>query len=452
MTVLLAASSLQVPLTKAGQFILSLSIIIILHELGHFLPAKWFKCRVEKFMLFFDAGFSLFKKKIGETVYGLGWLPLGGYVKISGMIDESMDKEALKLPPQPYEFRSKPAWQRLIVMAGGVTMNVILAFVLFAVILQVWGDTYLPPQNATYGIYADSLGRKIGLQTGDRIMAIDGKPVKNEEKVVLDIFTHEAKSIQVQRNGQMINLSIPEEFIGELAHNRLDNFVEIAFPSIVDTVKTAHILQGELMRGDRVISLNNISTPDFETFSLTRVKYKKDTVDLGLIRGVDTVHIKAVLDTGGAVGFVPVHKIDSLLPYKTDKYGFFESFPAGIRKSADVMSNYVAQLKLLFTNKHVKSQDSLGSVITIGNAYAPKWDWESLWRLTAFLSVILGFMNILPIPALDGGHILFLLVEMVTGRKPGDKFLEYAQIGGMVLLLGLMAYALGLDVFRLFKH
>jgi regulator of sigma E protease len=451
MTVLLVAD-LKGPLTQAGQFILSLSIIIILHEMGHFLPAKWFKCRVEKFMLFFDAGFSLFKKKIGDTVYGLGWLPLGGYVKISGMIDESMDKEALKLPPQPYEFRSKPAWQRLIIMAGGVTMNVLLAFVLFAVILQVWGDTYLEPKNATYGLYADSLGRKIGLQTGDRIMSIDGKPVKNEEKVVLDIFTHEGRSLQVERNGQMINLPIPEEFIGELSHNRLENFAEVAFPSIVDTVKTANIIQGELKRGDRVISLNDIPTPDFETFTLTRIKYKKDTVNLGLIRGMDTVHIKAVLDTGGAVGFIAVNKTDSLLTFTTIKYGFFESFPAGVRKSAEVMSDYVAQLKLLFTNKHVKSQDSLGSVVSMAKAYRSTWNWETMWRLTAFLSVILGFMNILPIPALDGGHILFLLVEMITGRKPGDKFLEYAQIAGMVLLLGLMAYALGLDIFRIFKH
>lgn len=451
MTVLLVAD-LKGPLTQAGQFILSLSIIIILHEMGHFLPAKWFKCRVEKFMLFFDAGFSLFKKKIGETVYGLGWLPLGGYVKISGMIDESMDKEALKLPPQPYEFRSKPAWQRLIIMAGGVTMNVLLAFVLFAVILQVWGDTYLQPQNATYGLYADSLGQKIGLQTGDRIMAIDGKPVKNEEKVVLDIFTHEGKSLQVWRQGQMINLPVPEEFIGELSHNRLENFADVAFPTIVDTLKKTNIVQGELKRGDRVISLNGMSTPDFETFTLTRIKYKNDTVDLGLIRGVDTLHIKAVLDTGGAVGFVPVNKVDSLLTFTTVKYGFFASFPAGIRKSGEVMSDYIAQLKLLFTNKHVKPQDSVGSVVSMAKAYRSTWNWETTWRLTAFLSVILGFMNILPIPALDGGHILFLLVEMVTGRKPGDKFLEYAQIAGMVLLLGLMAYALGLDIFRIFKH
>lgn len=452
MHVLLAASSLSATLTKAAQFILSLSIIIVWHELGHFLPAKWFKCRVEKFMLFFDAGFSLFKKKIGETVYGIGWLPLGGYVKISGMIDESMDKEALKLPPQPWEFRSKPAWQRLIIMAGGVTMNVILAFFLFAVILQVWGDQYLAPQNTTYGLYADSLGQKIGLRTGDKIMSIDGKPVKDESKVVLDIFTHEAKHIQVDRNGALIDLAIPDEFIGELSHNRLDGFAEVTFPTIVDSVKSAQIKQGTLQRGDRIISIAGISTPDFMTFTHARSQFKKETVDLGLIRAGDTVHIQATLDSNGAVGFLANTKLDSLLHLTTVKYGFFESFPAGVRKSIDVMSNYIAQLKLLFTNKHVKSQDSLGSVITIGNAYAPVWDWESLWRLTAFLSVILGFMNILPIPALDGGHILFLLVEMVTGRKPGDKFLEYAQIGGMVLLLGLMAYALGLDVFRLFRH
>jgi len=450
MTLLFAA--LPAPLIQAGQFIVALSVIVLLHEMGHFLPAKWFKCRVEKFMLFFDAGFTLFKKKIGETVYGIGWLPLGGYVKISGMIDESMDKEAMKLPPQPYEFRSKPAWQRLIIMVGGVTMNVLLAFVLFAIILQVWGETYLPPQNATYGIYADSLGRKIGLENGDKIMALDGKPVKDEFKVVVEIFTHEVKDLTVERAGQTIHIAVPEEFIGELSHNHLDNFVELGIPSIVDTLSPkAIITEGSLIHGDRIISLNGLSTPTFQDLASVRVLHKNEIVDLGLIRGLDTMHVKAHLDTSGTIGFMPEHKMD-LLPFVTRKYGFFESFPAGVRESRDVMSNYLSQLKLLFTNKHVKSQDTVGSVISMGKAFSVVWDWESLWKLTAFLSVILGFMNILPIPALDGGHILFLLVEMVTGRKPGDKFLEYAQIAGMVLLFSLMAYALGLDVFRLFTH
>ena len=450
MTVFLA-SSLQVGLIKAAQLIVSLSTIIILHELGHFLPAKWFKCRVEKFMLFFDAGFALFKKKIGETVYGIGWLPLGGYVKISGMIDESLDKEALKQPPQPYEFRSKPAWQRLIIMGGGVTMNVILAFFLFAVILQVWGDTYLPPANATYGIYADSLGQKLGLRDGDVIVSYDGKPVKNEEKVVLDVFTHAAKSLQVLRNGSMINIAVPDTFVGELSHSHLENFVEVSFPVVVDSVLSAHTTGGTLQKGDRILSMNGVAVGNPYALTYVRAKHKKETVDLGLLRGSDTVHLNALLDSNGSVGFL--FKGEPLMVnFVTKKYGFFESFPAGVRKSAEVMSDYIAQLKLLFTNKHVKTQDSVGSVITIGNAFASTWDWESLWRLTAFLSVILGFMNILPIPALDGGHILFLLVEMITGRKPGDRFMEVAQIVGMVLLLGLMAYALGLDVFRIFRH
>ena len=451
MTVFLA-SALQVTLIKAAQLIVSLSTIIILHELGHFLPAKWFKCRVEKFMLFFDAGFALFKKKIGETVYGIGWLPLGGYVKISGMIDESLDKEALKQPPQPYEFRSKPAWQRLIIMGGGVTMNVILAFFLFAVILQVWGDTVLPPANATYGLYVDSLGRELGLKYGDVILSYDGKPVKNEEKVVLDVFTHAARNLQVMRNGEIVNIAVPDTFIGQLSHSHLENFVDVNFPTIVRSVDTsAKIKEGSLNPGDRVFSLNGTLTPSFDSFSVTKGPFKNQVVDLGLIRGADTVYIKALLDSNGAVGFKP-RLPDSILNFVTTKYGFFSSFPAGVRKSAEVMSDYIAQLKLLFTNKHVKTQDSVGSVITIGNAFASYWDWESLWRLTAFLSVILGFMNILPIPALDGGHILFLLVEMITGRKPGDRFMEVAQIVGMVLLLGLMAYALGLDVFRIFRH
>ena len=422
--------------------------------MGHFLPAKWFKCRVEKFMLFFDAGFTLFKKKIGETVYGLGWLPLGGYVKISGMIDESMDKEAMKLPPQPWEFRSKPAWQRLIIMIGGVTMNGILAFFLFAVILQIWGDTTLPPQNVRYGIYADSLGRKIGLQDGDVIMTLDGKPVKSEPKVVVDIYTHEVKNLGVLRAGQMINIPVPPEFIGDLSHNHMDGFIELRVPAIVDSITpSAVITNGKLQKGDRLISLDSVATPFYDDFRSLAAKHKDETVDVGLIRGTDTLHVNAHLDSAGRIGFFADNNIEHFMTFVTRKYGFFESFPAGVREAVDVMNNYIAQLKILFTNKHVKTQDNLGSVISMGKAYAPVWDWESLWKLTAFLSVILGFMNILPIPALDGGHILFLLVEIVTGRKPGDKFLEYAQIAGMVLLLGLMAYALGLDVFRLFvKH
>ena len=423
--------------------------------MGHFLPAKWFKCRVEKFMLFFDAGFTLFKKKIGETVYGLGWIPLGGYVKISGMIDESMDKEAMKLPPQPWEFRSKPAWQRLIIMIGGVTMNGLLAFFLFAVILQVWGDTYLPPQNVPYGIYADTLGKKLGLRDGDLIMALDGKPVKNEPKVIVDIYTHEVKNLQVLRDGQMINIPVSPEFLGEISHNHMDGFIEIRVPTVVDSVdqKAAVISGGALQKGDRVISLAGQPTPFFSDFSEVRTLHKNETVDLGLLRGTDTVHVQAHLDSAGHVGFYPDANPEHFMTFVTRKYGFFESFPAGVRKSVEVMTDYISQLRILFTNKNVKTQDNLGSVISIGRVYSPVWDWERLWSLTAFLSVILGVMNILPIPALDGGHILFLLVEMITGRKPGDKFLEYAQIAGMVLLLGLMAYALGLDVFRLFmKH
>jgi regulator of sigma E protease len=450
MTVLFA--NIEAPLMQAAQLVFALSLLILLHEMGHFLPAKWFKCRVEKFMLFFDAGFALFKKKIGETVYGLGWLPLGGYVKIAGMIDESMDKEAMKLPPQPDEFRSKPAWQRLIIMIGGVTMNFLLAFFLFAIILQVWGESYLPPQNTKYGLTVDSLGRKIGLQDGDIITALDGKPVKDEEKVVLSIFTHSTKDMEVLRGGQTLHLTVPDTFIGELAHNHLDNFADVAFPTVVDSLSSnLHMVEGNLQKGDTIISLNGVPTTSFYAFSMIRSKHKNETADLGLIRGKDTLHVKAKLDSTGLVGFLPLRP-DSLLTIVTHKYGFFESFPAGVRKSWEVMNDYLAQLKLLFTNKHVKSQDTVGSVFTIAKAFHVYWDWESLWKLTAFLSVILGFMNILPIPALDGGHILFLLIEMISGRKPSDKFMEYAQVVGMVLLIGLMAYALGLDVFRMFKH
>jgi regulator of sigma E protease len=437
---------------KAGQLILCLSILVVLHELGHFLPAKWFKCRVEKFYLFFDPWFSLVKRKVGETIYGIGWLPLGGYVKIAGMIDESMDKEQMKMPPQPWEFRSKPAWQRLIIMIGGVTVNLILGFLIFAMVLFKWGEEYLPVRNITNGIFVDSLGQKIGLQDGDKILGVNGRQVENFEKIAGEIILNEAQSLQIERNGQKMDLPIPEGTIRSLIRKKGEPIGYPKFPAVVDSVdkSVAKFKEGALQKGDQVIAFEGKPVRSYAELTYLRMPYKDKDVTVAVLRGSDTVNVRLSINKEGRLGFI-AKPIKDFIKFEKKEYGFFESFPAGVRKGWNTLVMNVKNFKLLFTSKEVKASESLGSFISIGGMFGANWDWERFWSMTALLSIVLAFMNILPIPALDGGHVIFTLYEMITGRKPGDKFMEYAQIVGMVLLLGLMAYALGLDVFRLFK-
>ncbi|MFL5772256.1 MAG: RIP metalloprotease RseP [Flavisolibacter sp.] len=435
---------------KAAQFILSFSILVILHELGHFLPAKWFKCRVEKFYLFFNPWFSVWKKKIGETEYGLGWIPLGGYVKISGMIDESMDKAQLNQPPKPYEFRSKPAWQRLIIMLGGVTVNVILALVIFIMITWVWGEKYIPVENLKYGVAADSLGKKIGLMDGDRIVAVQGKKIEKVGTVGPEIITSEAKSITVERNGQNIELNLPEGFIRQLNANKLEGFAQIRFPFVIDSIyKKARVTGAPLQKNDVLIGFNG-KPVQFNT-DVPRAEYKNKNIELVVLRNnMDTVKSQVFFDESGDPK-IAFKSPDKVLGTRHITYNFAQSVPAGMKRCFTTLSKYVQNLKQLFTSKEVRVRDSLGSVISIGNIFPGIWDWESFWTLTAIFSIILAFMNVLPVPGLDGGHALFTIYEMITGRKPSDKFMEYAQMVGMVLLLGLMLYAFGLDIWRLFK-
>jgi regulator of sigma E protease len=442
---------------KVLQFILSISILVILHELGHFLTARWFKCRVEKFYLFFNPWFSLFKKKIGDTEYGVGWVPLGGYVKISGMIDESMDKEQLSQPAQPWEFRSKPAWQRLIIMLGGVTVNVLVAFLIFIMIMWVWGERYIPASNLKYGVYADSLARKIGIQDGDKIIAVSGKPVEKLGTVGSRIIMEQAKSVTIERDGKQIEIPIPDGFITQLNKNRLGGFTYIRIPLVVDTVlPSAKIAQGQIEKGDTLIGFNGHSvrynTDIFngnmgESFD----KLKGKPISMSFLRnGKDTIEAQLLLSEKGDIG-IRFRSTEDILGSKQINYSLAQAIPAGIKKSVQTLTDYVKNLKLLFTSKEMKVQDSLGGLVTMANIFPGIWDWQSFWTLTAVFSILLAFMNVLPIPALDGGHALFTLVEMITGRKPSDKFMEYAQLTGMVLLLGLMAYALGLDIFLLFR-
>jgi len=441
----------MVILIKAAQLVLSLSILVIIHEFGHFLFAKLFHCRVEKFYLFFDPWFSLFKTQRGETEYGVGWLPLGGYVKISGMIDESMDKEQMKLPPEPWEFRSKSTWQRLLIMIGGVLFNLILALLLYSTILFTWGEEYLPNQNAKFGIVVSDTGREIGLKNGDKIVSIDGKQVENFSKIIPTIVLDGVQSIEVLRDSQLLTLQIKKEIIPKLLTDK--NILSLRVPyacKIVDFAKQSPARDAGLELGDEILSIDSVKFRFYDEFvdKLAASKEKEINVE---VRHKGVVSFRKVrIGASGLIGIQRAYDLEGVFEYKTIHYSFLESIPAGISKGYRAVGDYLKQFKLLFSPK-TKAYESLGGFIAIGNIFPGVWDWESFWNLTAFLSIILAVMNILPIPALDGGHVLFLLYEIVTRRKPSDKFLEYAQIAGMVLLFTLLLYANGNDILKLFR-
>ncbi|MEY3539536.1 MAG: hypothetical protein RL188_953 [Bacteroidota bacterium] len=447
----LAAIDLTVLATKTAQFILSFSIIVVLHELGHFIPARLFGARVEKFYLFFNPGFSLWKKKIGDTEYGLGWIPFGGYVKISGMIDESMDKEQMNKAPESYELRSKPAYQRLIVMLGGVIVNVILAIVIFIGIAWFWGDNFLPAKNLSYGIHPTEISKKMGLQDGDIIVGLDQKELKDFFELESKIVLEDAKTIQIKRGDSTLSLAIPTTVAAELSNaNNATAFVLPLFPVIVDSIgKSAVMVEGSFQKNDTLLSINGESVKYQHEFIEVKKKYSDSLVTVIAKRGMDTVTVRTLINNKAQLGLFV--KLPMQL-FKTvhQAYSFAEAIPTGIQRCFTTLDNYVTGIKQIFTGK-VNPNDSLGSLISIGNTFPSQWDWERFWTLTAVFSIVLGFMNVLPIPALDGGHALFILFEMITGRKPSDKFMEYAQIAGMVLMFGLMLYALGLDFWRLFK-
>lgn len=439
-------------LIKALQLILSLSILVILHEMGHFVTAKIFKCRVEKFYLFFDPWFSLFKKKVGQTEYGVGWLPLGGYVKISGMIDESMDKEAMKQPPKPWEFRSKPAWQRLIIMVAGVAVNVLLAFFLFAMVLWVWGEKRLPMTSLKDGIWCvDSLADNLGFQNGDRIMSINGKPVLYFEDVLPDMLY--ASKVQVERHDSLQTINIPSNFIGQLVNNKSKTLFMPRFPVVVAEVPAnSPAKKAGLLQKDQLLAVNGISTRYFDELKGALGQFKGKEVTVTVLRNGHPKELQMQVSDTATLGFFPLGSLGDLsrlgfYHFETRHYGFFEAFPAGVSMAVGKLNEYVKQFKLIFT-PGTGAYKGLGGFGAIANVFAPTWDWQIFWTWTAFLSIILAFMNILPIPALDGGHVLFLLYEMVTRRKPSDKFLEYAQITGMLILLGLILFANGMDIWR----
>lgn len=438
-------------LIKAAQFFLSLSFLIVLHELGHFIPAKLFKTRVEKFYLFFDPYFSLFKKKIGGTEYGIGWLPLGGYVKISGMIDESMDTEQLSAEPQPWEFRSKPAWQRLIIMLGGVTVNLFLAMGIYAMILFTWGGQVLKTENVKYGIECSEFAKEMGFQNGDKILTVDGVYFENFADLPEAILISGAENVLVERRGVKTNIAIPKDIVAQFIETKSETgFIGIALPYIVHKfVKDSAAKAAGVQEGDRFIAINGEEALYSYDYTRTLPGLAGQEITLSVLRGMDTLHFNITLSEEGKIGFYALSQKE-LITFDNKEYGFFESFPAGTAMAIDKLDSYVQQFKLIL-NPETGAWKGLGGFITMGKQFKPVWDWYHFWNFTAFLSIVLAFMNILPIPALDGGHVMFLLWELITGKTPSDKFLEYAQMFGFIILLSLLVLANGNDILNLFN-
>lgn len=438
---------------KISQFLLSLSLLIILHELGHFIPAKAFKTRVEKFYLFFDVKFSLFKKKIGDTVYGIGWLPLGGYVKIAGMIDESMDTEQMAQEPQPWEFRSKPAWQRLIIMLGGVTVNFLLAILIYIGMSYFYGDKFLPNENIKDGLLIEStVANKAGLLTGDKIISVDGDKIEKFSEIPEKVLF--GKEITIERNGEQSLVTMPEDFLSQLIDSKEKRFINLRMPfAVVQVPDTSFNKNSGIKKGDIIIRLN-----DFETKYVDQVisglnKFKGQEVTAKVLRDNSEITIPLKISDNGKLslvyGAVTEDNLEALgyYQFETKEYGFLESFPAGLKKTKDRMVSYWDQLGAIFTPS-TGAYKGVGGFKAIYDIFPSFWNWQNFWSITAFLSIMLGVLNLLPIPALDGGHVMFLLYEMVSGRKPGDKFMEYAQMVGFFILIALVLFANGNDIFK----
>lgn len=435
---------------QALQLIISLSILVLIHELGHFTFAKLFGARVDKFYLFFNPWFSIFKKKIGDTEYGIGWLPFGGYCKIAGMVDESLDTKQLASPPQDYEYRSKKLWQRFLIISGGVIFNFIFALIIFSGMLYVWGESYLPVRNAHYGIYADSLAQTIGLQSGDKILSIDGKEPERFANIIEAILLDDAQTIHVDRNGTTLDIAIPQKFNRQVMANFEANpntlFITEFVPFFVDSlIPQSPAEKAGLRIGDRVVAIDTVATPAFMDFRKSVEAYAGKTTNLTVERNGSREIIPITISTKGTIG--AIQDLRTIYTYETRTFTLLQSIPAGIRLGVNTLVFYVKQMKLIFTKEGSRQ---VGSFVSMGKLYPKMWNWVAFWELMALFSIILAFMNILPIPALDGGHLAFLIYELFTGKKPSDQFLMKAQQVGMTIVLFIFVYAIFMDVGRLF--
>lgn len=436
---------------KILQVVLALSILVLVHEFGHFFFARLFKIKVEKFYLFFDPWFSLFKfkPKNSDTEYGIGWLPLGGYCKISGMIDESMDKEAMQLPPQPWEFRSKPAWQRFFVMFGGVFFNFILAILIYSATLFTWGEEYLKNEDAIYGVQCNDLAKEIGFENGDKIVSFDGEKIEKFHELQMIMARNQAKSAEVIRRDSSLSVSIDPVYIPAVLNTPGMFSLRAPFQILAVSDSSLNIGAG-LMPYDRIIAIDSTEAFIVQDVQAILQEHKGDTISVTIQRGAERLEKTLFVDNDGLIGVAVDGDVRQFFNVTTEKYSVLAAVPAGANKAVSTIKNYLKELKLIFSPK-TEAYKSVGSFIAIGNIFPSSWDWHIFWNLTAWLSIMLAVVNLLPIPALDGGHILFLIYEIVTRRKPSDKVLEYAQVAGMIILFGIMFLAFGNDIYRLFK-
>lgn len=438
-------------LTKIIQFFLCFTILVGIHELGHYIMARVFKIRVDKFYIFFDLGFSLFKFRRGHTEYGLGWLPLGGYCKIAGMIDESMDTEQMKQPVKQDEFRAKPAWQRFLVMIAGVVMNVVLAVAIYIGVCYTWGDSYFSNEDAKWGYNFNEAGHSLGFRDGDRLVSIDGEAVENPMVFLNSLLITEGdRRVVVERDGEQVELTLPlAELIAMRQNKGYEKLLVQRMPFLIDSVVAPTAAQ--LLKGDEIVAIESRRTADryekmdYRDYRSYLQLHAGDTVQLTVLRDGGTLELPVPVSAEGTIGVI----VQNPYTLRTQTYTFWESIPAGFRRAGDMISSYWEQLKMIVQPK-TKMYEELGGFIAIGSIFPSSWDWQDFWLKTAFLSIILAVMNILPIPGLDGGHAIFTFWEMVTGRKVSDKVLEGAQYVGLIIILFLLLYANGNDIYRFF--
>ncbi len=430
---------------KIVQFLLSLSLIVIIHEFGHFMFAKLFKCRVEKFYLFFDWKFSLFKKKIGETTYGIGWIPLGGYVKISGMVDESMDKEQLAQEPKPWEYRSKPAWQRLFIIVGGVMMNMISAAIIYICVAFAYGESYVATKDVHTGYAFSQAAQNIGFRNGDKIISVGGRTIENSGMLAQEIILSSGGVVKIERDGQQLDITITDSQIGELLKD--NGFINRRYPFVIAQIATMD--NSSLFEvGDSVVSVNGVETYYYDQVKEALAQNANDSVDIGFYRKGQYNVGRAFVNNDGAMG-VGI-SILNIYPITSRDFTFVEAIPYGINRGIEQISSYFDQLGLIF-NSETEAYKGVGGFITMGKIFPDTWDWFYFWNITALLSIMIGVLNIMPIPALDGGHLIFILYEMIARRPPSQKFMEAAQVVGFVLIIGLVLLANGNDIIKLFQ-
>lgn len=434
-------------LIKIVQVLASFSILVLIHEFGHFIFAKIFGARVDKFYLFFDPWFSIFKFKIGETQYGMGWVPFGGYCKIAGMVDESMDTDQLATEPQPWEYRSKPAWQRMLIIVGGVMMNIILAIGIYIGITYHWGDEYIKNEDVHNGFAYSELAQKIGFRNGDKILSVGGQHIESYRQIPATIILDAVEQVEIERNGQQMSVGIDPTYLKELLHDK--NFLELRFPFVVaGVVPDGNAALAGVMAGDSLTGVDSLPMRYFDEFRAAFAQNKGDSITLQLVRAGQPISIDMAVTPEGMIGAEASTNFPQLYNISTRKYGFWEAIPVGFERTFTSIGSYLKQLKLI-ASPETEAYKSVGGIIAMGKIFPAEWNWLSFWQVTALLSIMLAVLNILPIPMLDGGHLVFILYEMITRRAPSQKFMERAQTVGMVIVFGIIILANGNDILKL---